>query len=73
MSITVFDLQNDLDKYLRMAENEDIFITREGRIIAKLSNPNPNQERIDIANSLFGIISNDVELESAKEERLGRI
>lgn len=54
-----------------MAETQDIYITKNGRIIAKLSNP--NQERIDMAKSLFGIIPNDITLEEALEERLSHI
>ena len=50
---------------------EDIFITRNGKVVAKLSNP--HQDRVDIAKSLFGILPADVTLEEAKEERLNRI
>ena len=50
---------------------EDIFITRNGKVVAKLSNP--YQDRVDIAKSLFGILPADVTLEEAKEERLNRI
>ena len=50
---------------------EDIFITRNGKVVAKLSNP--HQDRVDIAKSLFGILPADVTLEEAREERLNRI
>ena len=49
----------------------NIFITRNGKVVAKLSNP--HQDRVDIAKSLFGILPADVTLEEAKEERLNRI
>ena len=49
----------------------DIFITKNGKVVAKLSNP--HQDRVDIAKSLFGILPADVTLEEAKEERLNRI
>lgn len=71
MSITATELKNNLGKYLLLAATEDIFITRNGKVVAKLSNP--YQERVDIANSLFGILSTDITLEEAKQERLNQI
>ena len=71
MSITATELKLNLSKYLLMAEQEDIYITRNGKVISKLTNP--FQERVDIAKSLFGILPNDVSLEEAKEERLKQI
>jgi antitoxin (DNA-binding transcriptional repressor) of toxin-antitoxin stability system len=71
MSITATELKSNLGKYLLLAATEDIFITRNGKVVAKLSNP--HQDRVDIAKSLFGILPADVTLEEAKEERLNRI
>ena len=71
MSITATELKNNLGKYLLLSATEDIYITRNGKIISKLTNP--FQERVDVAKSLFGIIPNDVSLEELKEERLGKI
>jgi len=71
MSITVTELKRNLDKYLLLAETEDIFITKSGKIIAKLTNP--NQDRVDIATSLFGILTNDITVEDAHKERLEHI
>ena len=71
MSITATELKSNLGKYLLLAATEDIFITRNGKVVAKLSNP--HQHRVDIAKSLFGILPADVTLEEAREERLNRI
>lgn len=71
MSITATELKMNLGKYLLMAEKEDIYITRNGKIVAKLSNP--YQDRVDVAKSLFGIIPDEMTLEEACEERLGKI
>ena len=71
MSITATELKLNLGKYLLLAATEDIFITKNGKIVAKLSNP--NQDRVDMAKSLFGVLSQDVSLEEAKNERLDRI
>lgn len=71
MSITAMELKVNLGKYLMLAETEDIYITRNGKVVAKLTNP--YQDRVDIAKSLFGILPNDMTLEEAKEERLNGI
>ncbi len=71
MSITATELKMNLSKYLLLAETEDIYITRNGKVIAKLSNP--YQDRVDVAKSLFGSIPSDMTLEQAKKERLNQI
>lgn len=71
MSITATELKNNLGKYLMLAATEDIFITRNGKVVAKLSNP--HQDRVDIAKSLFGILPNEPTLEQARGERLNSI
>lgn len=71
MSITATELKMNLGKYLLLAETEDIFITKNGKVIAKLSNP--NADRVEMAKSLLGIIHADVTLEEAKAERAENI
>ncbi|MGN0638404.1 MAG: type II toxin-antitoxin system Phd/YefM family antitoxin [Huintestinicola sp.] len=71
MSITATELKMNLGKYLLLAETEDIFITKNGKVIAKLSNP--NADRVEMAKSLLGIIPADVTLEEAKAERAENI
>lgn len=71
MSITVAELEMNLDKYLMLAETEDIFITSNGKVIAKLSNP--HSDKVEIAKSLCGVLTADVSLEEAREERLDKI
>ena len=68
MSITATELKKNLGKYLTLSSQEDIYITRNGKVVAKLSNP--FQDRVDMAKSLFGILPADVTLEEAREERL---
>lgn len=68
MSITATELKNNLSKYLLLSATEDVFITKNGRVIAKLTNP--NQNRVETAKSLFGILPQDADLMSAREERL---
>ncbi|MGN0243438.1 MAG: type II toxin-antitoxin system Phd/YefM family antitoxin [Lachnospiraceae bacterium] len=71
MSITATELKRNLGKYLLLSATEDIFITRNGKVVAKLSNP--NQDRVDMAKSLFGILPQDITLEQARKERLDTI
>ena len=71
MSVTATELKNNLGKYLQLASKEDIYITRNGKVVARLSTP--YQDRVDIANSLFGILSADKTLEESEEERLNQI
>lgn len=70
MYITATELKMNLSKYLLLAEREDVYITRNGKIVAKLSNP--FQQRVDMAKSLFGSVPQGMTLEEAEEERLGK-
>lgn len=71
MAITATELKSNLSKYLLLAETEDILITRNGKVVAKLSSP--YEDRVDIANSLFGVLPADVTLDDARKERMNQI
>lgn len=71
MSITATELKENLAKYLQLSQTEDIYITKNGKVVAKLSNP--YMSRVDDAKSLFGVLPKDVSLEEAKEERLNSL
>lgn len=71
MSITATELKSNLSKYLILSATEDVYITRNGKVISKLTNP--FRERVDIAKSLFGILPDDVTEEEVRDERLGKI
>lgn len=68
MSITATELKQNLGKYLLLSASQDIYITKNGKIVAKLTNP--NQNRVETAKSLFGILPVDASLENARAERL---
>lgn len=68
MSITATEFKQNLGKYLELCETEDILITKNGKAIAKLSNPFLARE--EMARSLFGVIPQDIQLTEAREERL---
>ena len=71
MSITATELKVNLSRYLLMAEREDIYITRNGKVIAKLSNP--FQDRVEAVRSLLGALPSGITPEQAREERLSRL
>lgn len=68
MSITATELKKNLSKYLMLSITQDIFITKNGKVISKLTNP--FQNRVDIAKSLIGIIPDNISLEEARRERI---
>ena len=71
MSITATELKTNLGKYLLLSATEDIYITKNGKVISKLTSP--FKERSEIARSLFGILPDTMTLEDAREERLDQI
>lgn len=71
MSITATELKMNLGKYLALSETEDVYITKNGKIIAKLTNPYVN--RVEEVESLFGIIPGEETVDDIKEERLKKV
>lgn len=71
MSITATELKSNLGKYLLLAATEDVFITRNGRTVAKLTSP--YQNKLDTVDALFGSVPATMTLEEAREERLAEI
>jgi len=71
MLVTATEFKSNIGKYLALVAEQDIFITKNGKSVAKLSST--KQNKVEIAKSLFGIIpSDDSTLEQIKEERLAR-
>ena len=68
MSITATELRAHLGKYLLRAAFEDIYITQNGKVVARLTSP--FQDKLDIVDSLYGSISGTITPEEAKDERL---
>lgn len=71
MSITATELKLNLGKYLLLAATQDIYITRNGKTVAKLVSP--YQDRVDTVNALFGSVPDIMTLEEAREERLNSL
>ena len=71
MSITATELKLNLGKYLLLAATQDIYITRNGKTIARLVSP--YQDRVDTVDTLFGSVPDTMTLEEAREERLNSL
>ena len=68
MIVTATEFKTNFGKYLDMLTKEDIFITRNGKTIAKVINP-----QVSAVDSLRGMLKNvpsDIDLDSLREARL---
>lgn len=69
MPITATDFKVNMGKYLSMASTHDIYITKNGQRIAKITNPSPN--RVAMLDSLIGIAKGaSITTDEIKNERL---
>ena len=71
MSITATELKTNLSKYLLLSATEDIYITKNGKVISKLTSP--FRDRIETAKSLFGILPQTMSLEDAMNEKAAQL
>ena len=70
MIVTETEFKTNFGKYLDMLTKEDIFITRNGKTIAKVINPH-----FSAVDSLRGMLKNVpsvIDLDSLREERLSK-
>lgn len=66
--ISVSELKTNAGKYVTMAQTQDILITKNGKLIARLTTAKP--DKVAAAKALFGILPSDVNADEAREERL---
>ncbi len=66
--ISVSELKTNAGKYVAMAQSQDIFITKNGKLIARLTTAKP--DKVAAAKALFGILPSDVNIDEAREDRL---
>lgn len=69
MTITATEFKTNFGKYLAMVAQQDIFIVKNGKSVAKLTRP--VVDKIAVLDSLVGIIPADMDT-NLKEERLAR-
>lgn len=72
MIVTATEFKTNLGKYLEMAMKQDIFITKNGKNIARLTSPTVN--KLAVLDSLVGIVSEGsvMDEETIRKERLDR-
>ena len=68
MTITSTELKNDLSKYLHLAQSEDVFITKNGRVMCKITTA--YEDKMAILKSLIGSLPEGATIEEGREERL---
>jgi len=69
--ITATELKTNIGKYLRLAETEDIIITKNNKPIAKLTSL--REDKLATLNDLVGIVKDDgYTLDDARKDRLTR-
>ena len=67
-TITTTDLKKDLKKYLDLSREEDVYVMRNNKVIAKIVNPS-----VDIVNeieALGGSLKSDMSLDDIRKARL---
>ncbi len=67
MIVTATEFKTNFGKYLDMISKEDIFITKNGKTIAKVINP-----QVSAVDSLRGLLKNasqDLDAKALREER----
>lgn len=70
MIVTATEFKNNFGKYLDLIEHEDIFITRNGKTVAKIVNP-----CISAVDSLRGMLKDapvEIDKDYLREERLSK-
>ncbi|MCM1060481.1 MAG: type II toxin-antitoxin system Phd/YefM family antitoxin [Eubacterium sp.] len=67
MIVTATEFKTNFGKYLELIAKEDIFITKNGKTIAKVVNP-----QVSAVDSLRGLLKNapqDLDVKALREER----
>ena len=71
MQVTATEFKLNLGKYLDLVLTEDIWVTKNGKTVAKLINPNVSS--VDsISGVLAGKVSPELDRHALREERLSR-
>ena len=72
--ITLSDLKTDPGKYVRLAQEQDIMITRYGKIVAKIVTADPDKKAArDTITGIFrsgNVNLTDADIDSDREERI---
>ncbi|MDR1978089.1 MAG: type II toxin-antitoxin system Phd/YefM family antitoxin [Synergistaceae bacterium] len=70
MQISVSELKTNAGKYIALVDKQDIFITQDGKCVARLTNA--NVDKMASAKALIGILPNDLDYDKLREERISK-
>ncbi len=70
MIVTATEFKTNFGKYLDLIAQEDIFITRNGKTIAKVVNPHISA--VDSLRGMLKCVPPDIDLDSLREEQLSK-
>lgn len=68
MQVSISELKINIGKYIELAEGQDIFITKNGKQVAKIVST--KIDKVSAMKSIFGAIPPAADLNRAKAERL---
>jgi len=68
MQVSISELKANAGKYVALAGREDIYITKNGKMVAKIISARADKERASQA--LIGLLPAEIDLHQAREERL---
>ena len=71
MYLTATQFKNNFGEYLSLAAKEDIYVTKNNKVVAKVSNPSFN--RMKAVESLFGTLPPDFDTDRILAEKRERI
>ena len=72
MIVTATEFKSNLGKYLDMVATQDVYITKNGKNIARLTSPSTN--KLAVLDELVGVASQsaDMDEDTVRKERLAR-
>ena len=70
MIVTATEFKTNFGKYLDLISQEDIYITRNGKTIAKVVNPHISA--VDSLRGMLKDVPSDIDLDSLRAERLSK-
>ena len=71
MTITATELKTNFGKYLKLVDNTDIAIKKNGKLIAVLTNP--FKDRYEILNRIKSVLPSNINEKAIKDERLANV
>lgn len=68
MLVSLSELKANPGKYVALADEQDVYITKNGKKVARLTSARPDKKVS--AKALFGILPGNTDLDAARKERL---